>query len=468
MKAIIRTIIALVLCLALSVSMGVPVAGEAASSTGAGQLITVYFGLSLPREFVLVPVTTTVPEGMTPERGALQRLIDGPPAGSGLFCSIPETTRIVGLDIAGDLATVNFSADIQQANVGSSTEGLMLSAIADTLTQFQGIQRVAILVEGKPAGSLGGHIEITGPLRRNMTMLYHQPFSDTVGHWAEGYVAAFSLTGIIDGYPEGDFRPEGSVTREEFVKMLVLAAGLQPLSGAALPAQPTFSDVPSTRWSAGYVEAAVKAGVVRAADYGANFSPQALLTRREMSVLLVRAASKEALATSLAVQLGQPGASLPYTDLAGLPGWAAGYIAAAAQLQYIKGYPDGTFRPTANIKRSEAATVLARLMSMGDGPIFVVLPRAGQSVASDKVVVMGAASVFEAALSVRVKDGAGTVLSNTHSMATEGGPGWGVYAVMAPAPSAAGAFTIEAYTLSPKDGSETWLVSRQVMRSANP
>lgn len=477
MKPAVRLVTVFALCLTLLVSAGVPVAGAATGvattaagglSTGAGQQITVYYGLSLPRQFVMMPVTTTAPEGMTPERGALQRLIEGPPAGTGLFCSIPKTTRVLGLDMAGDLATVNFSADILQANVGASTEGLLLASIADTLTQFPGIERVAILVEGKPAGSLGGHIEITEPLRRNMTMLHRKPFSDTAGHWAEGYVSAFHLTGIIDGYPEGDFRPEGSVTREEFVKMLVLAASLQPLTAAGLSAQPTFADVPSSRWSSGYIEAAVKAGIVRAADYGATFNPQALLTRREMAALMVRAAGQEALATSLAAKLGPAGATLPYTDLTGLPGWAAGFIAAAAQLHLVKGYPDATFRPAATIKRSEAATVLARLMSMGEGPVFMVQPRAGQTIGGDNVVVMGVASVFEAALSVRVKDAAGNVLSTTGTTATEGGPGWGVYAVLVPAPAAAGSFTVEAFTTSAKDGSEMGLVSRQLTKSVAP
>ena len=55
------------------------------------------------------------------------------------------------------------------ANVGSSSEALTLMALASTLTEFDEIQGVYPLVEGRPMGTLGRHIEIVEPLRRAET-----------------------------------------------------------------------------------------------------------------------------------------------------------------------------------------------------------------------------------------------------------------------------------------------------------
>lgn len=45
-------------------------------------------------------------------------------------------------------------------------------------------------------------------------------FSDVEGHWAADAIAKVSAAGIINGYPDGSFKPNASVTRAEAVKML--------------------------------------------------------------------------------------------------------------------------------------------------------------------------------------------------------------------------------------------------------
>ena len=59
-------------------------------------------------------------------------------------------------------------------------------------------------------------------------------FSDVAAdHWANGYINIASKKGIINGYPDGTFRPENNVTFEEAVKMLVVAIGHEPEVGTA-------------------------------------------------------------------------------------------------------------------------------------------------------------------------------------------------------------------------------------------
>ena len=63
-----------------------------------GQDVTVYFVFSGEREFSLVPEVRQVPGGNLPLE-ALRELAKGPSAGSGLNRSLPEGTRVLGLEV---------------------------------------------------------------------------------------------------------------------------------------------------------------------------------------------------------------------------------------------------------------------------------------------------------------------------------------------------------------------------------
>ena len=52
-------------------------------------------------------------------------------------------------------------------------------------------------------------------------------FSDTSGHWAEGIIAVAKTTGIMRGYPEGDFRPQAPLTYAEVITALSRLVGLE-------------------------------------------------------------------------------------------------------------------------------------------------------------------------------------------------------------------------------------------------
>jgi len=50
-------------------------------------------------------------------------------------------------------------------------------------------------------------------------------FSDTQGHWANGYVAIANGTGLVIGYPDGTFQPDKVVTYDEAYTMIIRALG---------------------------------------------------------------------------------------------------------------------------------------------------------------------------------------------------------------------------------------------------
>ena len=53
--------------------------------------------------------------------------------------------------------------------------------------------------------------------------------SDITDHWAETVILWLVSLGVVGGYEDGTYRPEAGITRQEFAKMVVLAAGLSPM-----------------------------------------------------------------------------------------------------------------------------------------------------------------------------------------------------------------------------------------------
>ncbi|RXJ02192.1 hypothetical protein DS745_07295 [Anaerobacillus alkaliphilus] len=83
-------------------------------------------------------------------------------------------------------------------------------------------------------------------------------FPDIKGHWAVKEIAANKQAGIIHGYQDGTFRPNGSLSRAEAVKVLNRMFDRNPLADVD---KPTFIDVPRTHWAYGDIEAAVEVPV---------------------------------------------------------------------------------------------------------------------------------------------------------------------------------------------------------------
>jgi len=187
-----------------------------------------------------------------------------------------------------------------------------------------------------------------------------QTFTDVQDHWAIGYIRQLSEAKVISGYPDGTFRPEGNITRAEFIKTLVIGRGL-PLMPVV---NPTFTDVKPYHWCYPYVETAVTAGIVVPGEYiQLAFKPDEPITRVETAMFLARS-----------LGLGEESTYTGFDDGYQIPGEFRGYIRAAKERGLISGYPDGTFRPWNPITRAEACTILVRYMyEQGKGKGLVTI-----------------------------------------------------------------------------------------------
>ena len=87
---------------------------------------------------------------------------DGERAGAGLGSEIPAGTRVLGLSIAGGVATVDLSHEFESGG-GSTSMVLRVAQVVFTLTQFPTVERVRFALDGEPAAAIGGEGVVVDP-----------------------------------------------------------------------------------------------------------------------------------------------------------------------------------------------------------------------------------------------------------------------------------------------------------------
>ncbi len=102
--------------------------------------------------------------------------------------------------------------------------------------------------------------------------------------WAITSVGALAARGVINGVGGGNYDPDRSVTRAEFIKMVVSIFNMYDTTKAA-----NFTDVAAGEWYNTYVGTAQSMGITNGYEDG-SFRPNNTITREEMSTMLYRAA----------------------------------------------------------------------------------------------------------------------------------------------------------------------------------
>jgi hypothetical protein len=151
----------------------------------------------------------------------------------------------------------------------------------------------------------------------------------------------------ISGYPNKSFGAEKSMTRAEAVAMF---ARLMSQNDEKYPIYSTkFKDVKGTEWFANKLGYMVQFNFIGGYSDG-TFRPNAPITRAEFAVLATRFDE---------MVIGKVGtfSDVPATH------WASEQILSAATKGWISGYPDGTFRPENQIKRSEVVALVNRMLN---------------------------------------------------------------------------------------------------------
>lgn len=100
-------------------------------------------------------------------RATVDELIKGP-VQKGLSKTIPQGTKVREINIENGLCRIDLSKEFKENHWGgSSGEILTVYSLVDTLTQFETVKKVEILVEGQKIDTLAGHMDLTSPVFRN-------------------------------------------------------------------------------------------------------------------------------------------------------------------------------------------------------------------------------------------------------------------------------------------------------------
>jgi hypothetical protein len=173
-------------------------------------------------------------------------------------------------------------------------------------------------------------------------------FDDIKSHWAENEVEKMTTLGYLKG-SDGNFRPDESITRAEFVTLMVRILGLKTDKS-----ETGFTDVSSDDWFAPYISSAVSQKIVKGYDDG-SFKPNNPITREEISSLL---------STVLDLELSEKDTEKlleKFNDK--VSPWAETYVAKSVEAGLLNGFPDGTFKGSTNATRAQSAVMLLRFLS---------------------------------------------------------------------------------------------------------
>lgn len=150
----------------------------------------------------------------------------------------------------------------------------------------------------------------------------------------------------IMGYPEGDVRPYGNITRAETVTM-VFRLLKDSVRASNLTETNSFTDVDGDDWFNTAVSTLAGMGIVEGRTE-TEFKPNANITRAEFATIFARLAEFDAVAEQT------------YGDVD--RHWAEEHIYEASAYGWIAGYEDDTFRPNKAINRAEAMTLVNRVL----------------------------------------------------------------------------------------------------------
>ncbi|MFB9330040.1 InlB B-repeat-containing protein [Paenibacillus aurantiacus] len=183
-------------------------------------------------------------------------------------------------------------------------------------------------------------------------LAYTKSFTDVPSnHWAARTVQVLAAKHIINGTTDTLFTPNGPTTRAEFTSLLVRALGLTK-AASTVP----FDDVQAGQWYANEVALAYEAGIVTGVSEH-KFDPNAIITREQMAVLLVRAYAYK---NSAITAMGQETTDLK--DGSSISSWAVDGVNKAIAAGLLQGKGNGNFDPASEASRAETAQAILNLI----------------------------------------------------------------------------------------------------------
>lgn len=213
------------------------------------------------------------------------------------------------------------------------------------LSPAGGFKCELILSPGKNLALIEGWKGQRAVANKELRLLKLVSFPDAEKHWARHEIITLATLGIIEGFPDGYFYPERSLSRGELATWLCKALGLK----ATPPERDLFYDVPKEHWRAPYINTVVEKGYLKGFSdkiFGINDG----MTRGQVANVIADAENLKAREVESAF------ADVPQSH----PFYKQ--IKAAQKQQLVKGISEKAFiyDPNRDITRAEAVMLLSR------------------------------------------------------------------------------------------------------------
>lgn len=205
---------------------------------------------------------------------------------------------------------------------------------------------------GSGGGLSSGSIEVPAVKDNVNTNPRTTPFTDTGNVlWAQKAIEKLYLKGILKGYEDDTFRPDGNITRAEFSKLIT--EGFLGDKKAPSGTETVFSDVLSSDWFSPFVKKAAAHGIIM--GYDGLFNPQGNITREDACVMLYRAITHT-----------EAAGTLVYTDKDIVSEYAAEAVLFLSSANIVRGRENNMFAPKDSITRAEAAVLISAALDYID------------------------------------------------------------------------------------------------------
>jgi len=171
-------------------------------------------------------------------------------------------------------------------------------------------------------------------------------FSDIEGHWAKNWIEKAVKLGFVSGYEDGTFKPDRTITRAEFSKLINNALHTEK------KADLSFSDVNNKEWFYAEIQKSVASGFFSGYENN-TFRPNNPIKREEVAKVV-----------SSAITTGEAdgeGATM-LSDYSTIQEWAKSSVNSVYNKGYILGYPEGVYRPAKALTRAEAVKIIYEII----------------------------------------------------------------------------------------------------------
>ncbi len=171
-------------------------------------------------------------------------------------------------------------------------------------------------------------------------------FADVdTNHWAYDEILYLVDNKIMNGVGDGRIEPDRTISREEFIKMLVCVLGCNLSEGSG------FTDVDESAWYAPYIAAAKENGLINGYEDG-SVGIGENISRQDMSIMIYRA-------TNLV-----PDISEKFADDETISDYSKDAVYALRSVGIINGKENNLFDPTASATRAETASMLYKAIKI--------------------------------------------------------------------------------------------------------